>query len=191
MGGTGCTGLDGHSPFWPRASSHLPEGESLHPFISCPCVCVSIRLSIHPFVCSCISPSVYPSIHPPSHPCSQYRLGVYYGPGTISSTGWEHGGGAFSWGPAMVSNIVATLWPWSCWALAVVARRGRLRALIHQSLLWRCAERGDSKTLSFQLSFVISVLLSLAVLGLPSFLLPPLSFFLSSPSQSVLFYWKK
>ena len=60
-----------HSPFWPRASSHLPEGESIHLFISCPCVCVSICLSIHPFVCSCISPSVHPSIHPPTQSSMQ------------------------------------------------------------------------------------------------------------------------
>ena len=108
----------------------------------CPSVCPSIHSCVHVSVLQ----SIHPSTHPPSHPCSQYRLGAYYGPGTISSTGWEHSGGAFCWGPAMVSNIVATPWPWSCWALAVAAERRRPRALICQSLLWACAGKGDSRT---------------------------------------------
>ena len=100
-----------HSPFWPWASSHLLGGDSVHP---------------------CVHLSVYPH----SHPSIQYRLGVCYGPGTVSSTSWKRSDGAFSWRPDVASHAVATLWQWSCWACALVTERGRLRALLHQSLLW-------------------------------------------------------
>lgn len=92
--------------------------------------------SVHPPVHASVSPSIHLSVYPHSHPSIQYRLGVCYGPGTVSSTSWKRSDGAFSWRPDVASHAVATLWQWSCWACALVTERGRLRALLHQSLLW-------------------------------------------------------
>lgn len=83
-------------------------------------------------------------------------------------------------------NTVATLWQWFCWACALVTE-GRLRALFHQGVLWVCV--GDSRTSSFQLSSIVSLLLFVTVWGLPFPFVS--SFFLSSPSLSLLFYWEK
>ena len=98
--------------------------------------CPSMCPSVHPPVHASVSPSIHLSVYPHSHPSIQYRLGVCYGPGTVSSTSWKRSDGAFSWRPDVASHAVATLWQWSCWACALVTERGRLRALLHQSLLW-------------------------------------------------------
>ena len=143
-------------------------------------VCPSVRPPVH----ASVSPSIHLSIYPHNHPSIQYRLGVCYGPGTTPSTSWGHSGGTFSWRPAIASCIVATLWQWSCWACALVTERGRLRAPVHQGLLWVCV--GDSRTLSFQPSSVVSPLLFVTVQGLPlSFCVLFLSF-LSLPVPFVL-----
>lgn len=81
--------------------------------------CPSMCPSVHPPVHASVSPSIHLSVYPHSHPSIQYRLGVCYGPGTVSSTSWKRSDGAFSWRPDVASHAVATLWQWSCWACAL------------------------------------------------------------------------
>ncbi|XP_055393970.1 glutamate receptor ionotropic, delta-1-like [Bubalus kerabau] len=52
--------------------------------------------SVHPPVHASVSASIHLSVYPHSHPSIQYRLGVCYGPGTVPSTSWKRGDGAFS-----------------------------------------------------------------------------------------------
>lgn len=138
--GSGLMGRPpGHSLFWPWVSSHLPGGDSTHLFI-----CSSVYPSNHPFVHLSIRPS------PPSH-LIIHLSSMDWVPTTdqqLSSTGWEHRVGATSHAHSPAGHSQGTAGGHAPALLSTQASSGHV---------W-----GDSKTLSFPLSSVVSVPLSLS-----------------------------